>query len=134
MLGFGVRTSAGTFLSLALIARLASSFVAATTRQGHFEKTFQVSGAVDLEVQTRSGDIIVRNGPAGSVSIRGKIYGGDHWLFGSRHTDVSGIEQHPPLRQGGDKLPMGYGDGRGISGDVENTRSEDTHGRRRSGP
>ena len=62
-------------------------FPAASTPQGRFEKTFQVSGPVDLEVQTHSGDIIVRSGPAGSVSIRGKIYVGDHWLFGGRHAE-----------------------------------------------
>ena len=54
----------------------------ASTPQGTFEKTFQVSGPVDLEVQTQSGDITVRSGPAGSVSIHGKIFVGDHWLFG----------------------------------------------------
>src|SRR5258708_34977669 len=91
------------FVAIALVVLLASSFAAASTPQGHFEKTFQVSGAVDLEVQTRSGDIIVRNGPAGSGSIRGQIYVGEHWLFGWPHTDVSGIEQHPPPRQGRNK-------------------------------
>src|SRR5260370_31024260 len=77
-----------SFVAIALVVLLASSFAAASTPQGHFEKTFQVSGAVDLEVQTRSGDIIVRNGPAGSVSVRGKIYVGDHWLL---------VTPHPPL-------------------------------------
>src|SRR5579863_8856455 len=90
-----------SFLMIALVVLLASTFAGASTPQGTFEKTFQVNGPVDLEVQTRSGDVIVRSGPAGSVSIRGKIFVGDHWLFGSRHTDVSDIEQHPPLRQDG---------------------------------
>src|SRR5580693_9261239 len=86
---------------LALVVLLASSFAAASTPQGTFEKTFPVSGAVDLEVQTRSGDITVRSGPAGTVSIRGKIFVGDRWFGGSRQADVAGIEQHPPVRQDG---------------------------------
>src|SRR5271169_7249348 len=68
-----------SLLAITLVVLLASTFAAASTPQGHFEKTFQVSGPVDLEVQTHSGDIIVRSGPAGSVSIRGKIYVGDRW-------------------------------------------------------
>jgi hypothetical protein len=120
-------------LAIALVVLLASSFAAASTPQGHFEKTFQVNGPVDLEVQTRSGDIIVRSGPAGSVSIRGKIYVGDHWLFGSRHTDVSDIEEHPPLRQDGNKIRIDYVNIRDISVNYEITVPEDTTIRSHSG-
>src|ERR1700691_3078171 len=80
------------FLAFALVVLVASTFAAASTPQGHFEKTFQVGGAVNLEVQTHSGDIIVRSGPAGSVSIRAKIFVGDHWLAGSRQSEVTEIE------------------------------------------
>ncbi|MGB0010893.1 MAG: hypothetical protein WBQ03_04755, partial [Candidatus Sulfotelmatobacter sp.] len=64
-------------LSLAAIAFLISGLAYASTPQGTIDKTFQVSGPVDLEVQTHSGDITVRSGPAGSVSIHGKIFVGD---------------------------------------------------------
>jgi hypothetical protein len=115
-----------SFLAIALAVLLASTFAAASTPQGQFEKTFQVSGPVDLEVQTHSGDIIVRSGPAGSVSIRGKIYVGDHWLFGGRHVDVSDIEQHPPLRQDGNSIHIDYVNTRDISVDYEITVPADT--------
>jgi DUF4097 and DUF4098 domain-containing protein YvlB len=120
-------------LSLLAIALFAASFAAASTPQGEFEKTFQVSGPVDLEVQTHSGDITVRSGPAGSVSIRGKIYVGDHWLFGSRHQDVSDIEQHPPLRQEGNSIRIDYVNARDISVDYEITVPADTAIRAHSG-
>ena len=126
-------SAARTFLSLTLGVLLASTLTAASTPQGHFEKTFQVSGPVNLEVQTRSGDITVRTGPAGSVSIRGKIYVGDHWLFGSRHTDVSDIEQHPPLRQDGNSIRIDYVNVRDISVDYEITVPEDTAVRTHTG-
>jgi len=113
-------------LSITLVVLLASTFAAASTPQGTFEKTFQVSGPVDLEVQTRSGDIIVRSGAAGSVTIHGKIFVGDHWLFGNRHADVSDIEQHPPLRQEGNRIRVDYVNVRDISVDYEITVPADT--------
>lgn len=100
---------------------LLSTLALASTPQGSFDKTFSVTGPIDLEVQTLSGDVIVRNGPAGSVSIHGKIYVGDHWLFGNRHADVSDIEQHPPLRQDGNSIHIDYISVRDISVDYEIT-------------
>jgi DUF4097 and DUF4098 domain-containing protein YvlB len=110
-----------------------STFAFASTPQGTFEKTFPVNGPVDLEVLTHSGDISVRSGPAGSVFIRGKIYVGDHWLFGNRHADVSDIEQHPPLRQEGNSIHIDYVTARDISIDYEITVPADTTVRTRSG-
>jgi DUF4097 and DUF4098 domain-containing protein YvlB len=112
---------------------LASTFAAASTPQGHFEKTFQVSGPVDLEVQTRSGDVVVHSGASGSVSIRAKIYVTDHWLFGNRHTDVSEIEQHPPLRQDGNSIHIDNATLRDISINYEITVPVDTTIRSHSG-
>src|SRR5208283_6105806 len=119
------------FLGLALI--LASTFAAASTPQGHFEKTFQVSGPVNLEVETRSGDVIVHGGAPGTVSIRGKIFVGNHWLFGNRHTEVSDIEQHPPLRQEGNSIRIDYVSDRDISVDYEITVPVDATIRTHSG-
>ena len=36
---------------------------------GHFERTLQVSGAVDLDVTSGSGDITVHTGGSGSVYV-----------------------------------------------------------------
>src|SRR5438270_3994233 len=112
---------------------LTSVVTFASTPQGSFEKTFQVSGPVDLEVLTRSGDITVRTGPSGSVFIRGKIYVGDHWLFGKRQSDVSEIQQHPPLRQEGNSIHVDYVNIRDISVDYEITVPPDATLRTRSG-
>jgi hypothetical protein len=112
---------------------LACSFAVASTPQGTFEKTFQVSGPVELEVLTHSGDIIVRNGGAGSVTIVGKIFVGDRWLAGNRHADVSDIEQHPPLRQEGNSIHVDYVNARNISVNYEITVPADTTIRTHSG-
>lgn len=112
---------------------LASTFAFASPPQGQFEKTLPVTGPVDLEVQTHSGDIVVHSGPAGSVSVRGKIYVGDHWLFGNRNSDVTDIEQHPPLRQHGNNIRIDYVNAHDISVDYEITVPADTTIRTHSG-
>ena len=122
-----------SILVIALAVLFVCSAAFASTPQGTFEKTFQVSGAVDLEIQTRSGDVIVRNGPPGSVSVRGKIFVGDHWLFGNRSTDVSEIEQRPPLRQEGNNIRIDYVNTRDISVDYEITVPSETTIRTHSG-
>ena len=116
-----------------LVVLLACSAAIASTPQGTFEKTFQVSGPVDLEVQSRSGDIIVRSGASGSVTIRGKIFVSDRWLLGTRHADVSEIEQHPPIRQDGNSIHVDYVNAHDISVDYEITVPADTAIRTHSG-
>ncbi len=118
---------------LALASVLICSAAFASTPQGTFDKSFSVSGPVDLEVQTHSGDITVRTGPAGTVSIHGKIYAGHSWLFGNQHVDVSEIQQRPPLRQDGNSIHIDYVSARDISVDYEITVPADTAVRTRSG-
>jgi Putative adhesin len=127
-----------SFVAIVLVVLFASTFAAASTPQGHFERTLQVSGPVELEVQTRSGDIIVRSGPAGSVVVRGKIYVSDHWNIlgmgvGERKEGVSEIEQNPPLRQDGNNIHIDYVNVRNISVDYEITVPEDTTVRAHTG-
>src|SRR5439155_1575760 len=55
-------------LSALVVALFATASLSAASVQGSFQRTFQVSGPVDLEVLTRSGDITVHSGPAGTVS------------------------------------------------------------------
>jgi hypothetical protein len=120
-------------LTVALAVLFVSTFAAASTPQGTFEKTFPVSGPVNLEVQTRSGDVIVRSGASGSVTVRGKIFVGSRWLMGNRQGEVSEIEQHPPLRQEGNSIRIDYVNARDISVDYEITVPEDTTIRSHSG-
>jgi hypothetical protein len=107
----------------------------ASTPQGTFERKFQVSGPVSLEVQTRSGDITVRRGPAGTVSVRGKIFVGDHWFFGGdrRVGEVHEIEQNPPLRQQGNSIHINDVNVRNISVDYEITVPAETAVRAHTG-
>lgn len=119
--------------AIALVVLFASTMALASTPQGGFEKTLSVSGPVDLEVLTRSGDVTVRAGSSGSVFIRGKIYVGDHWLMGNRQADVHEIEQHPPIRQEGNSVHIDYVNMRNISVDYEISVPADTVVHTRSG-
>src|SRR5258708_641811 len=119
--------------AIALAVMFSSTMVFASTPQGGFEKTLTVTGTVDLEVLTRSGDVTVRAGSSGSVFIRGKIYVGDHWLMGNRQADVHEIEQRPPIRQEGNSIHIDYVNMRNISVDYEITVPANAVVRTRSG-
>ncbi len=113
----------------------------ARTPQGSFEKTLQVSGPVDLEVLTHSGDVTVRTGSSGVVLIRGKIYVSDHWnilpgveIGGERSKgSVHDIEQNPPIRQDGNSVHIDYVNVRNIAIDYEITVPTETTIRSHSG-
>ena len=47
---------------------------------GTFERTFQVNGPVELDVATRSGDVVVHNGPADSVRSSARFTSATRWL------------------------------------------------------
>lgn len=106
---------------------------AAASVQGTFQRTFQVTGPVDLEVLTRSGDIIVHSGPAGSVSITGKIHVGSRWFSGNWQTNVSELEKNPPIRQNGNSIRIEYVNFSNIAIDYEITAPANTRLRTHSG-
>jgi hypothetical protein len=120
-------------LAIALAVLFTGTAALASTPQGTFERTLTVSGPVNLEVLTHSGDVTVRAGSSGSIFIRGKIYVGDHWLMGNRQGDVHEIEQHPPIRQEGNNVHIDYLNIRNISVDYEISVPADTVVRTRSG-
>jgi DUF4097 and DUF4098 domain-containing protein YvlB len=119
--------------AIALVVLFASTAMFASSPQGSFERTLQVSGPVDLEVLTHSGDITVRAGSSGSVTIRGKIYVGNSWLSGNRDGDVHQIEQNPPIHQQGNSVHIDSVDMRNISINYEITVPAETAVRAHSG-
>jgi hypothetical protein len=120
------RSSIAMFVIALVVLFTTTAVFASSTPQGTFEKTLSVSGPVDLEVLTRSGDVTVRAGSSGSVVIRGKIYVGDHWLMGGREADVHQIEQNPPIRQDGNNIHIEYVEMKNISVNYEITVPADT--------
>jgi DUF4097 and DUF4098 domain-containing protein YvlB len=120
-------------LAVLLSLFLAASLHVGASVQGSFERTLKVTGPVDLEVLTRSGDISVSSGPAGTVTIRGKIHVSDRWISGGRQAEVSEIEKNPPIRQSGDSIHIDYVNAHNISVDYEITAPADTKVRTHSG-
>jgi hypothetical protein len=95
-------------LIITLTALTALPLNAAVT--GHFERTLQVNGPVDLEVLSGSGNITVHPGGAGSVYVSAKIHSNNgSWLFGSGNVEerVHRIEQNPPVVQQGNSIHIG---------------------------
>jgi len=119
--------------SLVACSFLLMTTVASASEQGRFEKKLSVSGAADLEVLTHSGNVIVHGGPAGSISIIGRIHVGDRWFNGGRKEDVQAIEQNPPISQNGNSVRIDYVNYRDISIDYEVTAPPDTKLRTKSG-
>jgi DUF4097 and DUF4098 domain-containing protein YvlB len=100
---------------------------------GTFDRSFQVSGAVDLEVLTKSGDVTIHNGAPGTVSIHGKIHVGNSWFSSDRKNDVQVIENNPPVHQSGNSIRVDYINYNNISVDYEITVPEDTAVRSHTG-
>jgi len=124
-----IRSRLIAVLAIAVVGTLPSFASVA----GTFDRSYQVNGAVDLEVLTHSGDITVHNGPAGSVSVHGKIHVGNSWFGSDRKADVQEIENNPPIRQSGNSIHIDYVNVNNISIDYEITAPDDTSVRTHTG-
>ena len=105
---------------------LAGTLTAFASVVGTFDRSYQVTGPVDLEVLSRSGDITVRSGAAGTVSIHGKIHVGNSWFGGERKADVQEVQNNPPIHQNGNSIHIDYVNVKDISIDYEITVPENT--------
>jgi DUF4097 and DUF4098 domain-containing protein YvlB len=74
---------------------------------GHFDRTLTVSGAVDLDIQTGSGDIVVRTGDSSKVEIHGKIHA-NRGSASEVQKYISEIEAKPPIEQNGKTIRVGH--------------------------
>jgi Putative adhesin len=109
-----------------LVFILTTSLAGFASVIGTFDRSFQVNGAVDLEVLTRSGDITVRNGAAGTVSIHATIHSGNGWFSGDHKAEAQELQKNPPLRQNGNSIRIDYVNLHNISIDYEITAPENT--------
>jgi DUF4097 and DUF4098 domain-containing protein YvlB len=99
--------------NLGILAALLALAVlpASAAATGHFERTLSVSGPVDLEVVSGSGNITVHTGSSSTVSVSAKIHANNSWLFGGNAEDkIRRIEQNPPVVQQGNMIRIGHVD------------------------
>jgi hypothetical protein len=81
----------------------------ARAAEGHFARTLQVSGAVELEIQTGSGSIDVRAGDSSTVRITGTIRATGGWFdSASAEEKVHYLETNPPIEQHGNIIKIGH--------------------------
>jgi hypothetical protein len=78
--------------------------------RGKFQRTLQVSGPAQLEIDTGSWDVSVHNGPPGAITVSGKIYVDNRWLFGERTAQVEELEKNPPIHLEGNTLHVDRAD------------------------
>ncbi len=97
--------SAVIFLSVAT-AISARGFAA----EGTFERTLKVTGTVEVEVTTGSGNIDVRPGDSGSIRVHGRIRASNNWHSDSADSErkVRALESNPPIEQNGNIIRIGH--------------------------
>ena len=76
---------------------------AAAQREGSFDRTLTVNGAVDLNVETGSGRIEVHPGDTSSVRIHGVIRAHDEFFRGDGDR-IHELETNPPISQTGNNI------------------------------
>src|SRR3954471_19237814 len=95
-----------TLCGIALIGLCTSSAWAAA--EGSFQRSLKVSGPVDLDIETGSGNIEIRTGSSDQVQITGHIRANNNTWFGSSSGDttekVKHIESNPPIQQSGNDI------------------------------
>ncbi len=94
-------------LVFSLAVTMASKPVLASD-EGRFDRTLAVTGPVDLDVQTGSGEITVRVGDSAKVEVHGRIHA-NHGLFGGDvEQHIHEIEANPPIEQSGNTIRVGH--------------------------
>ncbi len=89
--------------AVALAFCLLAFRAAAAGPEGSFDRTLNVTGAVDLDVQTSSGRIEVRPGDSSSVRIHAVIRAHDDFFQGVEGR-IHEIETNPPIQQTGNTI------------------------------
>ena len=99
---FAIRSLIATFFLTTLVL----TSTAALGAEGSFDRTLQVTGAVNLQIETGSGSITVRTGSSNEVRIAGHIRA-TNW-FGSADEAVKRLESNPPIQQSGNDIRIGH--------------------------
>lgn len=105
------------FFPAILVSTLLVVFASISVRadeEGHFDRTLTVTGAVNLDVQTGSGDIVVHPGGSGSVVIHAKIRASRWNMSGDVDQRIHQIETNPPIEQDGNTIRIGHTDDRDL--------------------
>jgi len=97
-----------SFAILAMLAVLAclQATPAAASAEGSFQRTLQVTGPVNLDLNTGSGDVTVHTGSSSQVLVTGHVKA-TNWFGGDAADRVKQIETNPPIQQSGNDIRIG---------------------------
>jgi len=86
-----------------------ANMLTARGAEGSFERNLKVTGPVDLDVTTGSGNIDIRAGEATSVRVHGIIHIHDRWGMGREGVEkkIRYLEDNPPILQNGNLIRVG---------------------------
>lgn len=88
---------------------LAGGLVSGADRDGSFDRSLSVSGAIELDVKTNAGGITVSPGSAGSVQVHAILKAQHGWFeMGDVEGRIRELESHPPIEQSGNRVKIGY--------------------------
>ena len=90
----------------AVVPLLLASCAFAFAAEGSFDRTLQVSGSVNLQIESGSGSIHVRTGASNEVRVTGHIRA-NNW-FGSPDDAIKKLESNPPIQQSGNDIRIGH--------------------------
>src|SRR6516165_9598371 len=77
--------------------------------EGQFDRTLSVSGAINLDLTTGSGEVIVKTGGSNQVQVRGHVRSSnDWWGGGDNESAVRSVESNPPIEQSGNSIRIGF--------------------------
>ena len=102
---------------LVLLVGLASLPLQAS-ETGNFDRTLQVSGTVDLDVVSGSGNIKVHTGGSSSVHVYATIRARDSWFGLSASEKIKRLQANPPIEQQGNTIHIGRIDDRELQQNV----------------
>ena len=105
------------FLPLAAMLLAASLFASADSARGSFNRTLSVSDMVNVDIRTGSGNITLRSGNSGTVSIVARINArGSDGMNADEKVRI--IEANPPIVQSGNTIRIGQFDRRELRQNV----------------
>jgi len=79
----------------------------ATATEGSFQRTLHVTGPVNLDLSTGSGNVSIRTGNSSQVEVTGHIRA-TNWFGGDASERVKQIENNPPIQQSGNDIRIGH--------------------------
>jgi DUF4097 and DUF4098 domain-containing protein YvlB len=102
-----MKSSMKVVLASSIYTLVCALSVSAFAAEGSFERTLQVSGPVNLDLNTGSGNVQVRPGGSNQVQITGHLKV-TNWFGGDSEDKIQRLQANPPIQQSGNDIRIGH--------------------------